>query len=189
MGGVPTLVVVDFQKAFDDPAYADPATRNNQGAEKNVARLLEAWRARSAPVIHVHHYEDDPEWPMFNHGNPGFDFKDEAQPLPGEPVLEKNVNSAFIGTDLEKRLRDSAATTVVVAGITTDHCASTTARMSGNLGFETWFVGDACATFPREGPDGRTYDADLIHRTALASLHGEFADVVSTDEAIERLES
>ena len=59
--------------------------------------------------------------------------------------------------------------------------------MSGNLGFETWYVGDACATFDRVGPDGEVFSADLIHRTSLASLHGEFADVVSTDEAIARL--
>jgi hypothetical protein len=43
------------------------------------------------------------------------------------------------------------------------------------------------ATFDREGPDGEVFSADLMHRTALASLHNEFADVVSTDEAITRL--
>ncbi|HET9497985.1 MAG TPA: cysteine hydrolase, partial [Candidatus Limnocylindria bacterium] len=62
-------------------------------------------------------------------------------------------------------------------------------RMSGNLGFETWFVGDACYTFDRKGPDGEVFPADLVHRTSLASLQGEFADVVSTDEAIARLSS
>jgi hypothetical protein len=59
--------------------------------------------------------------------------------------------------------------------------------MSGNLGFETWYVRDACYTFDRVGADGEVFPADLIHRTALASLHNEFADVISTDEAIARL--
>jgi nicotinamidase-related amidase len=183
----PTLVLVDVQRAFDDPAYRDPSTRNNPDAEKNVARLLEAWRSHGAPVIHVHHFETDPDFPMFHKGSTGFEFKPEALPLEGEPVLEKCVNSAFIGTDLEERLRDSGATTVVIAGITTDHCCSTTARMSGNLGFDTLFVGDACATFPRVGPDGQTYNADLMHGTAIASLNGEFAEVVTTEEAVDRL--
>ena len=180
----PTLVVVDVQKVWDDPVWGN---RNNPGAERNVARLLAAWRAADAPVIHVRHRETDPEWHWFNEGDPGFEFKPEAMPLADEPVLTKGVNSAFIGTDLEERLRAAGATTVVIAAMLTDHCGSTTARMSGNLGFETWFVGDACATFDREGPDGEVFPADLIHRTSLASLHREFADVVSTDEAIARL--
>jgi nicotinamidase-related amidase len=182
----PTLVIVDVQKAFDDPAWGK---RNNPGAEENVARLLAAWRAADAPVIHVRHRETnpDPKWHFFHEGDPGFEFKPEAMPLANEPVLTKGVNSAFIGTDLEERLRAAGATTVVIAAITTDHCGSTTARMSGNLGFETWFVGDACATFDREGPDGEFFPADLMHRTALASLNDEFADVVSTVEAIARL--
>jgi nicotinamidase-related amidase len=180
----PTLVIVDMQKAFDDPAWGE---RNNPGAEGNVARLLAAWRAADAPVIHVRHRETDPEWHFFNEGDPGFEFKPEAMPLADEPVLTKGVNSAFIGTDLEERLRAAGATTVVIAALTTDHCGSTTARMSGNLGFETWVVGDACATFDREGPDGEVFPADLIHRVSLASLHNEFAAVVSTDQAIARL--
>jgi nicotinamidase-related amidase len=179
----PTLVVVDVQKAFDDPAWGK---RNNPGAEGNVARLLAAWRAADAPIIHVRHRDAGPEWHFFE-GDPGFEFKPDAMPAGDEPVLTKGVNSAFIGTDLEERLRAADATTVVIAGLTTDHCCSTTARMSGNLGFETWFVGDACATFDREGPDGEVFSADLMHRTALASLHNEFADVITTDEATARL--
>jgi nicotinamidase-related amidase len=186
MPGKPTLVVVDVQKAFDDPFWGK---RNNPGAEGNVARLLAAWRAADAPIIHVRHRvtDPDPTWHFFNEGDPGFEFKPEAMPLADEPVVTKEVNSAFIGTDLEERLRGAGATTVVIAALTTDHCGSTTARMSGNLGFETWFVGDACATFDREGPDGEVFPADLIHRTSLASLNDEFADVVSTEEAIGRL--
>ena len=181
----PTLIVVDVQEAWNDPALGE---RNNKpSAEQNVARLLAAWRAADAPVIHVRHRDDDPEWPMFNEGNPGFAFMDEAAPIEGEPVVTKFVNSGFIGTDLEERLRASGATTVAIAAFTTDHCGSTTVRMAGNLGFETWYVEDACSTYDREGPDGEVFPADLIHRTTLASLQDEFADVITTDEAIARL--
>ena len=118
----PTLVVVDVQKGWDDPVWGN---RNNPGAEGNVARLLAAWRAADAPVIHVRHRETDPEWHWFNEGDPGFEFKPEAMPLADEPVLTKGVNSAFIGTDLEERLRAAGATTVVIAALLTDHCGST----------------------------------------------------------------
>jgi len=182
----PTLVVVDVQRAFDDPYWGE---RNNRDAEPNVARLLAAWREANAPIIHVRHRQpgSDPEWHFFHEDDPGFEFKPEAMPAGDEPVLVKGVNSAFIGTDLEDRLRAAGATTVAIAGITTDHCCSTTARMAGNLGFETWFVGDACFTFDREGADGEVFSADLMHRTALASLNNEFAEVITTDEATARL--
>ena len=102
--------------------------------------------------------------------------------MPGEPVVEKRTNSAFVNTGLEERLRAEGSGQVVVAGLTTDHCCSTTARNASDLGFETWFVADATATHARSG-----FDAETMHRTALASLGGEFAEIVTTADAIERL--
>lgn len=183
----PTLILIDAQKAFDDPEYGATESRNNPGAEANIARLLAAWREAGAPIVHVHHFETDPAYTMFHKGSEGFEFKPEAEPADGEPVIEKSVNSAFIGTDLEQRLRDAGAEALVMAGITTDHCVSTTVRMAGNMGFDTTVVDDACYTFPRESPDGEVFPADLVHRIAIASLNEEFAEAVSTDEAIERL--
>jgi nicotinamidase-related amidase len=97
------------------------------------------------------------------------------------------VNSAFIGTDLESYLREHGIDALTIVGLTTDHCVSTTARMAGNLGFEAYVVDDATATFDRSGPDGRMYGADEIHAISLASLHGEFATVLRTDQVLAAL--
>ena len=102
-------------------------------------------------------------------------------------MITKDVNSAFIGTDLEERLRDAEVETVAIAGLTTDHCCSTTARMAANLGFQTWVLGDAMATFARRDPDGEPISADEMHRTVLASLQDEFAEVIPTVVALQRL--
>jgi nicotinamidase-related amidase len=117
-------------------------------------------------------------------GTSGHPHKAQVTPRNDEPVLHKSVNSAFIGTDLEQRLHELAVPGVVLCGLTTDHCVSTTTRMSANLGFETWLVADACATFERSGPEGRTFPADLVHDVAIASLHDEFATVVTSAELL-----
>jgi nicotinamidase-related amidase len=179
----PTLIVIDVQRAFDDGSWGP---RNNPQAEQRIAEAIAAWRAAGAPVIHVRHRSAEPGG-SFVPGTPAFDFKPEAQPLEGEPVITKDVNSGFIGTDLEARLHAAGAETVVLAGLTTDHCVSTTARMAANLGFETWVLGDATATHERRAPDGELINAELMHRTALASLDDEFAEVLPTSDALARL--
>ncbi|HEY0488149.1 MAG TPA: cysteine hydrolase family protein [Telluria sp.] len=178
-----TLILIDVQQAFNDPSWG---TRNNPQAKENIAALLGGWRDAGRPVIHVQHRSPRPH-SLFHPDQPGYPFKPEARPLPGEPVVHKDVNSAFIGTDLEQRLRAAGARTLVIAGLTTDHCVSTTTRMAGNLGFDTLLVGDAAATFDRHGPDGAYYTAQQMHDAALASVHKEFATVVTAREMLARL--
>jgi nicotinamidase-related amidase len=177
------LIIIDVQQAFNDPSWGE---RNNPAAEANIAALLSAWRASARPVIHVQHRSARPD-SLFHPDRPGFLVKPEAQPLPGEALIFKDVNSAFIGTDLEQRLRGAAIGTVVIVGITTDHCVSTSTRMAGNFGFDAYLVSDATATFERQGPDGRHYSAALMHDSALASLHQEFATVLSSAAVLEML--
>jgi isochorismate hydrolase len=132
------LVLIDVQRGFDDPVLGH---RNNPEAEGNCARLLECWRRAGRPIFHAQHLSDEPNSPL-RAGQPGAEFKDIVRPRGDEQVVQKRVNSAFIGTDLETRLRRRGISTLVLAGLTTDHCVSTTARMAGNLGFDTYVVGD-----------------------------------------------
>lgn len=176
------LILIDIQQGFDDPYWG---TRNNPGAEANASRLLASWRAAGWPLFHVQHRSRNPKSPLFP-GQPGCDHKPEVAPRAGEPVISKGVNSAFIGTDLETRLRAQDISTLVICGLTTPHCVSTTARMAGNLEFRVLVPADACAAFAQTGYDGRRYDAETVHRLALASLHGEFADVTETTVLLAR---
>jgi nicotinamidase-related amidase len=177
------LIVIDVQKGFDDPRWGK---RNNPQAESNIRRLLDAWRRAHMPVIHSQHCSKERDSPL-RPGVSGNEIKKIAAPRPGEPVLRKSVNSAFIGTRLKPLLRKKRIGTVVLVGITTDHCVSTTARMAGNMGFHTYVVSDATATFDRTGPDGRMYEADQIHAVNLASLHKEFATIIDTKSLLKKL--
>lgn len=194
------LVLIDIQKAFA------PITQDNPHFEPNITSLLNSARAHNERtpenpilIIHVHHHSLEPQSTLnpshiLPSGERGIDPMPYASPLPGEPILTKHRNSAFVGTDLEARLRAFGARQLVLAGLTTDHCVCTTARFAANLqvlGDEGGPDGtgdgnngivllrDGTATFGK----GR-FDAEMLHEVHLAGLDGEFVQVRKTEEAI-----
>lgn len=175
------LVIVDVQVGFDDPVWG---ARNNRMAELNASRLLAFWRQTRRPVFHIRHDSRDPASPLrpMQRGNA---IKPEVAPRAGEKLLTKHVNSAFIGTTLEADLRAGKCDQVVLVGLTTNHCVSTTARMAANLGFVTVVVSDATATFARRALDGRLRPAEQVHADALSDLKGEFATILETGDILD----
>ena len=179
--GRSALLIVDVQKAIDDPRWG--GDRNNPDAEGNIAELLARWRALRWPIVHVRHASTDPS--STYRDSP---FKDEVAPLPGERIIEKSTNSAFIGTPLERELRDAGIESVVITGVITNNSVEATARMSGNLGFDTIVVSDATATFGRHDFDGQWRTAAEVHAMSLANLSGEYASVLSTTELLDGIQ-
>ena len=173
------LLLVDVQEGMDDPAWGP---RNNPECERNVALLLEHWRERGGTIVFVRHDSVEPDSPL-RPDRPGNAFKPV---ISGEAdlLVTKHVNSAFLGTPaLEPWLRERGIDAIVVAGIQTNMCCETTARMGGNLGFDVAFALDATHTFDLADPlNGGVIDADTLARVTAANLHGEFAQVVSTEE-------
>jgi nicotinamidase-related amidase len=176
------LVIIDLQKAIDAP-YWGP--RNNPDCERNVAALLARWRATRRPIYHVRHDSTEPQ-SAYRPGQPGNDFKDEAAPRPGETVIVKRVNSAFIGTDLAAILRREGHTPLVITGVSTSNSLEATVRMGGNLGLELLVVGDGCFTFDKRTLGGRLFKAEDVHALSLAHMHGEYATVVDTAWILDR---
>jgi nicotinamidase-related amidase len=171
------LVLIDLQRAVDHPSWGP---RNNPNAESNVAQLLQAWRARHLPIVHIRHDSTDPA-STYRPGQVGHEFKAEAAPVEGEIVVAKRTNSAFIGTDLEARLRAMECETVVVVGVSTSNSVETTVRMAGNLGIRALLVEDGCFTFDKRDWSGRLRTAREVHDMSLANLDGEYCTVVTTD--------
>jgi nicotinamidase-related amidase len=181
----PALLLVDIQKAFLEKDYPG-LIRNNENAEFICGKILKKWRTLDLPIIHVRHSSTNPESKLHK-SRPGFEFNDYVTPLETEMVLTKEVNSAFIGTNLENILIKSHIDTLVIVGMTTNHCISTTVRMSGNLGFDTYLISDSTACYNTKGMNGEIIDCNTIYNSALASLQEEFATVIDSKELFDIL--
>ena len=174
------LMIIDVQKGLDDAALGK---RCNPDAESNMARLLADWRRRGRPIFHIQHMSTEANSPL-RPELPGNAIKAIVAPQADEPVIQKQVNNAFVGTDLEARLHRADIRGLVIIGLTTDHCVSTSARMAGDLGFETIVVADATAAHETRSYDGTRYPAETVHALALANLHQEFAAILNTDQLL-----
>ena len=177
------LLIIDVQKAIDADYHAAAGPRNNPEAEAKIARLLVYWRRHGWPIIHIRH-DSRSATSAYRPGQSGNEFKEEVAPAAGETVVVKRTNSAFIGTDLERRLREGGHKRLVVTGVSTNNSVEATVRMAGNLGFETYLVADACFTFARRDFQGRLRTADEVHAMSLANLDDEYCTVIDTAAVI-----
>jgi len=175
------LLPIDMQQGFDAPGTP---RRWNRAVDANGLALLGAWRAAGRPIVHVRHDSVEPG-SVFAPGTPGNRHRPGFQPQPGEPLVTKSVNSAFIGTDLDLRLRRLGAKHVVAFGMVTDMCVSTTIRTGANMGWDMILVPDACDCFDLPDGKGGTVRAEDLQAAHVATLGYEFCRLMSVAELTE----
>jgi len=177
------LLLIDVQTGVDALEHWGGPTgrRNNPAAEDTMVSLLGAWRSARLPVAFTRHDSREAASPL-KFSLPTGAQKPGFEPAPGDIVVEKDVNSGFVGTSLEVTLRRKGVNRLVVVGFFTNMCVETTVRMAGNLGFDTYLVPDACATTNRVGPDGTDHEPELVHDMTVANLHGEFCTAMDADD-------
>ncbi|KAH8925015.1 Isochorismatase hydrolase [Atractiella rhizophila] len=188
------LLIIDVQQGFfsaEEDNYFGPL--NNPSCIPNIVSLLRAARSLPSPplIIHVQHLSRPLASPL-HPSKPTHDFVDGISPEQKANGIHitKDVNSAFIGTNLEATLRKWEIKQLVICGLTTDHCVSTTTRMAKNLRVlddkeeegRIILVGNACATFAKG-----SFDADVVHNVHLASLKEEFAEIWETNDVLEKV--
>lgn len=189
-GSGSALLVIDAQEGVNVCAHwgGEGGHRNNPEAEANIAALLAGWRGAGLPVYFTLHDSREAASPLklsLGSGRPIAGL----EPRDGDRVVTKDVNSGFVGTDLEVLLRRDRVSRLVVAGYFTNMCVDTTVRMAGNLGYDTYLAHDACAASNRQRPGGGSYDAQLIHDVSVANLHGEFCTAVDTAALVALLDA
>lgn len=179
------LLLIDVQVGVDVLTHWGGPTgrRNNPDAEDKMSQLLTAWRQAKLQVAFTRHDSRESASPL-KFSLPTGAQKPGFEPVAGEIVVEKDVNSGFIGTDLQIQLRRAKISRLAIVGFFTNFCVETTTRMAGNLGFDTYLVEDCCSTSNRIGPDGIDRDPELVHAMTVANLHGEFCTAIKFADAL-----
>ena len=178
-GSIP-LIVLDVQDAIDQPVWDG---KSNPDYISVIERLLKHWRENEWPVLHVKHDEPTPTSTYHTHG-PWNEIKKEVAPIPGEPVIIKEQNCAFINTDLDDYLKRLGVTHFALAGVVIHNSMDATIRAGKALGYTIILPSDATTAVPVTGSDGRVWSAQTVNDLTLAILDNEYADVVTSSELI-----
>lgn len=172
------VVIVDAQREYLDGSVP---LKGIEDALVEIKKLLAKARAISVPVFHVVHHTQ-PGAPIFNPDSPMSGIIDSVKPAGDEPVIKKNLPSAFVSTDLESYLKKTGRKELVIAGFMTHMCINATTRSAVDLGFVPTIIGSACATRDLPAPGGSVVPADIVHRSNLASLADLLACVCQSSD-------
>lgn len=173
------LLLIDIQNDYF-PGGAMELTGSGTAAAK-AGHLLQAFREKGLPVLHVQHISTRPGATFFLPGSAGVQIHESVAPRPGEPVFQKNYPNSFRDTPLLAYLQEHHISQLVVAGMMTHMCIDTTTRAAADLGFACVLAGDACATRSLSF-GGVTVSAENVQAAFLAALNGLFAAVQSAHD-------
>lgn len=179
------LLVIDVQDSFKTLDRWE--RRNNPRFEENVNALIAAYRKAGLPIFFFLHSDDDE---AFETTSPSYKLMEFVKPNAGEPLLHKTSRNCFTTTDLDRRLTAAGIRRLVIAGIQTEQCCETTARVGADMGYDVDFVTEATLTFPIQlEPDdwSRVLPAeDVVERTEYA-LRRRFARIATVQELLDQL--
>jgi nicotinamidase-related amidase len=162
------LLIIDAEQAVGGPRRGD---HDAPDVGTNIAALIAAWRVEGLPLAHVGRQPR----------GSASDIAPVVPPLDGEIVIVRNATSAFVGADLEARLDELGATTLVLCGALATHALEASARHAADLGYQVFVVADACQAADLRG---RVWPADDVRALALARLKGETATIVDAATAL-----
>ncbi len=144
LDSVAALVVIDLQKGIVGFA----AELGSAEVVKHTAELAKAFRQRGLPVVLVNVIGRPPGRTDHSFPSRAFppDFADLAPELDAQPsdiLISKQRPGAFLGTELDAKLREKGVTQVFFAGIATSIGVEASARSAFDLGYNVVFVSDA----------------------------------------------
>lgn len=170
----PALIIIDIQNDYFPGGKM--ALEGSPEASLQAAKLLEAFRARGLPLVHIQHVSNRPGASFFLPGTEGVDIHANVAPRAGETVIQKHFPNSFRATGLLEHLRGLEVDQLVIAGMMTHMCVDATTRAAFDLGFSCSLAHDACAT--RAVAFGaQSVPAAQVHAAFLGALNGLYAKV------------
>lgn len=174
------LILIDYQQAILSPRWGH---LNNPDAVVAASLLLLHWRHHAMPIVHIRHDSTEPG-SNYAPDHPDNAFLPPLAPRPGELIVPKETNSAFVGTALEAELDRLGISDLAVAGVLTQNSVEATVRHAGNLGYRVYVAADACRASEKRDLTGRLWPAEDVHQLSLANLQGEYAEVTTVEAII-----
>ncbi|MEZ5584120.1 MAG: isochorismatase family protein [Candidatus Competibacteraceae bacterium] len=174
------LVILDVQDAIDQPVWDG---KNNPDYLIAIQRLLTHWRKDGWPVLHIKHDEPTPTSTYHTHG-PWNAIKSEVAPIAGEPVIAKQQNCAFIGTELNNTLKEMQADRLVLVGVVIHNSMDATIRAGKAYGYSIILPSDATTAVPVAGTDGKVWGAQAVYDLTLAILGSEYAEIMTSEDVL-----
>jgi nicotinamidase-related amidase len=178
------LMLVDIQRDYFPGGKMELA--GMEEAAVNAHALLEEFRIKKHPVIHIQHVSKRPGAAFFLPNTDGVTIHPMVEPLKNEIIVVKNYPNSFRETSLLEKLKEIGAVGVVVCGAMSHMCIDATVRAAFDFGFNCIVAEDACATRDLTYRN-RIVKASEVHASFMAALAVPYAEVISTKAIMESL--
>jgi len=172
----PALIIIDIQNDYFPGGKME--LEGSPEASLQAAKLLEGFRAKGLPLVHIQHVSNRPGASFFLPDTEGVKIHANVTPRSGETVLQKHFPNSFRDTPLAEHLRALGADHLVIAGMMTHMCVDASTRAAFDLGFSCTLAHDACATRSLAFGNERV-PAAQVHAAFVAALAGVYAKVQS----------
>ncbi|HEY5590231.1 MAG TPA: cysteine hydrolase family protein [Paludibacter sp.] len=177
------LIIIDIQND-----YFDSGSNTLSGsllAAKNARLILDDFRSKGLPIIHIQHLATRPAATFFQPGTAGTDIFVEVRPFDDEKLIVKHYPNSFRETDLLEYLQSLDVSQLVICGMMTHMCVDATTRAAKDFGFECTVIGDACATKDLE-IDGQQVNSTDVQASILAALSYFYSTIKTTKDFLSR---
>ncbi|MEP5341737.1 MAG: cysteine hydrolase family protein [Algibacter sp.] len=173
------LILIDIQNDYFKGGKMELSEPKKAGEKAQL--ILENFRNKKMPVIHIQHLSTRPNSTFFIPNTFGAEIHESVKPNENEKVITKNYPNSFRETDLLEYLKKIGVEKLVINGMMTHMCVDATTRAAKDFGFECVVISDACATKNLE-INNETVKAEEVQKAFLGALNYYYSTVLTSEK-------